>query len=130
MKWVLNIDDDLDDRELFCEALSEIDPGLSCVAVDCAEDALEFLGRKEVLPSWIFVDINMPRIGGLECINLLKKDDRLNGIPITVLSTTSDPTDIRMIRQSGADFIRKESSYRQYVANLREKLRLLTAVAS
>lgn len=122
MKWVLNIDDDLDDRELFCEALSEIDSSLQCIAASSAEEALQLLKNRDLPPSWIFVDINMPRIGGLECIQLLRKNDRLKNIPITVLSTTSDPADIRLIRQAGVDFIRKESSYRLYVTNLKEKL--------
>jgi CheY-like chemotaxis protein len=120
--WVLNIDDDRDDRELFCDALNEIDPTINCVAKSSAEEAIDFLNRTNTLPNRIFLDINMPRMGGIECLKTIRKNDRLAHIPITILSTTTNRREIEEVRKLGADFIAKEGVYSNYVTMLKSKI--------
>jgi CheY-like chemotaxis protein len=122
--WVLNIDDDGDDRELFCDALKEIDPTIDCIAKSSAEDAIHLLNTTNSLPRWIFLDINMPKMGGIECLKTLRKDNRLAHIPITVLSTTTSSKEIDEVKKLGADFIAKEGKYNKYVKVLKSKIDL------
>jgi CheY-like chemotaxis protein len=122
--WVLNIDDDGDDRELFCDALKEIDPTIDCVAKSSAEEAIHLLNTTNTLPKWIFLDINMPKMGGIECLKTLRKDQRLNHVPITILSTTTSYKEIEEVRKLGADFIAKEGKYSKYVTVLKSRIGL------
>ena len=116
---VMNIDDDQDDRALFCDALREIDPRIECITKPSAEEALKYLQSAEKLPALIFLDINMPAMGGKACLNELKRDSKLASIPVVILSTTVNPREIHEFKKLGADFLHKESNYHKYVQSIR-----------
>lgn len=120
--WILNIDDDSDDRELFCDALKDIDPTIRCVAKDNAEAAINLLSTVTNLPHYIFLDINMPIMGGIECLKLIRKNNRWANIPIIVLSTTGNHREIEEVKRLGADFLAKETMYHKYVSKLKSKI--------
>lgn len=120
--WILNIDDDSEDRELFCDALKQIDPNIKCVGKDSAEAAINLLSTVNHLPQYIFLDINMPLMGGIECLKLIKEDDRLSHIPIIMLSTTGNHREIEQVKSLGADFLAKETTYSKYVSKLKSKI--------
>ena len=66
-----------------------------------ALQALKFLQESEDwLPHLIISDLNMPRLNGFELLEELKKDSRLKAIPVVVLSTSSDPRDVRSLTNS------------------------------
>ncbi len=83
-------DDDEDDRMLFSEALSEINPSIKCVMAKNGEEALFLLtnGLFEP-PDYIFLDLNMPVMNGLKCLAEIKKRPELSHIPVVVYSTSS-----------------------------------------
>jgi len=89
----LLVDDDEDDREIFIIALRDVGEHIGCVLASDGMDALEKLRTAEVLPDFIFIDLNMPRMDGKECIAEIKKDERLNDIPVVIYSTSSNATD-------------------------------------
>jgi CheY-like chemotaxis protein len=127
VKWdvgmvVLNIDDDRDDLEIFCDAIKEIDPGIKCVAKQSAEEAIHYLLQTDKLPNYIFLDINMPLMGGKACLNLIKKHQKLSHIPVIMLSTTTNPREIDEVKRMGADFMNKQSIYSRYVSTLKQKI--------
>ena len=62
---VLNVDDDHEDREFFCDALREIDPSVVCLIAASGMEALALLQDRDALPDYIFLDINMPMMDGL-----------------------------------------------------------------
>ena len=82
----LIVDDDADDCEFFCEAVSEINPHSRCLLANNGEDALMKL-RTEMtnLPDLIFLDLNMHRMDGRKCLIELKKDSKLKNIPVIIL---------------------------------------------
>jgi CheY-like chemotaxis protein len=98
-------DDDPDDRELFIEALRTIDPGCECITAMDGEEALSKLtdGLPQ-LPDFIFLDLNMPRVNGRECLAAIKKNARINQIPVIIYSTSAEKKDIQETIQSGAAF--------------------------
>ena len=122
---ILNIDDDKDDLELFCDAIKEIDPKIKCVAKESAEEALRYLEQTDKLPNCIFLDINMPLMGGKACLKEIRKNHRLSTIPVVILSTTTNPREIDEFKKLGADFIHKQPVYSRYVKVLKEKIVLL-----
>ena len=61
---VLYVDDDRDDQELFSEILKELYPTVSCQTAKDGVDALDLLSTIQP-PVCMFIDVNMPRMGGL-----------------------------------------------------------------
>ena len=86
----LIIDDDPDDQEIFALALEEIGPAYHCAFANNATDALQQLQARKVSPDYIFLDLNMPRINGLQCLVELKKLPVTQAIPVVMYSTSSE----------------------------------------
>jgi CheY-like chemotaxis protein len=110
-KTCLLIDDDIDDQEIFCLALDKISFPFDCHIANNGFEALQKLEEKSVLPDYIFLDLNMPRMNGKECLRELKKNPRLRNIPVVIYSTSSSLSDINDTKALGAkDFIIKPFS--------------------
>jgi CheY-like chemotaxis protein len=86
---VFLVDDDADDREIFSDLLQESFENCMCCF---AEDGFHALKKIEAdssfLPHFIFIDINMPRMNGMECLAELRKIPRLSTVPIYIYSTS------------------------------------------
>ena len=105
---VLIIDDDIDDRLFFCEALKEANLHLNCEGAMDGVYGLDALKKSDILPALIFLDINMPRMGGMECLTELKKDETLKHIPVVIYTTTKTPEAVELARSLGAaHFVQK-----------------------
>ena|SRR5688500_9692003 len=120
---ILNVDDDLEDIEIFCDAVREIDPSIICLVAKSADEALQILNSDMELPAYIFLDINMPKVDGNECLKEIKKDRRLNQIPVIMYSTYSRKADIETYRSLDAGFLIKQNSYYELVAELKKVLK-------
>jgi len=117
---ILVVDDDAEDIELFCEAVNEIDPGISCVEAYNGVDALKILQRDSLLPDFIFLDINMPFMNGQKCLAELKRNEVFVEIPVIMYSTTTDQKQIDDCKKLGASFLTKPNSYAELVTALRD----------
>lgn len=120
-KLVLLVDDEAADAHLVRLGLKEND---ICAAVRHAVDgreALEFLrDGAHPRPSLILLDLNMPRMNGLECLATLKRDAALAEIPVVVLTTSGAERDIVAARSAGAAaFITKPIDVLQFFAAMR-----------
>jgi CheY-like chemotaxis protein len=96
------IDDDTDDQEIFSLALKEVSEDYTCEVSSDGYEALHHLIHARQLPDYIFLDLNMPRMNGKECLAELKKVDRLRQIPVVIYSTSSFQHDINETRALGA----------------------------
>jgi len=113
---VLFIDDDPDDFEIFCEALKKFDPEAKCLHSIDGEAAIGLLNGLTYLPDYIFLDINMPRMDGKECLSRIKKDSKLKDIQVFMFSTTTYLAEIKTYISLGAiDFIIKPTSVNELV---------------
>jgi CheY-like chemotaxis protein len=81
------IDDDADDRETFEVALHEIDPKIEYITAASGEEGLKMMDTSEIIPTYIFLDLNMPKMDGWECLREIKKRPHLKHVPVIVLST-------------------------------------------
>jgi CheY-like chemotaxis protein len=95
---VLLIDDDQDEHEIFKRALHEYDPAINFFSAYDGQEGLDFLSREHA--HYIFLDINMPRINGIEVLKLLRKDVVLKDIPVIIYSTS----DGRGFKKMSLDF--------------------------
>jgi CheY-like chemotaxis protein len=92
---ILLADDDADDRLLFKEALSGLKIKTSVETVKDGVELMEFLAQKtEVLPQLIFLDLNMPKKNGFECLKEIKSIERYKDISIAIYSTSTSEHDI------------------------------------
>lgn len=117
---ILLVDDDPDDRFLFEEALSVADASTQLhVAVD-GVDALEKLRANSTLPDVIFMDVNMPRMNGIDCLRELSRS-ALSSIPVIMYSTSSHYQ--KECFENGAiDYIEKPSDFEQLCNKLKTVL--------
>lgn len=100
---ILLIDDDSDDRALFFEALEEVSPEIVCATESNAKKALsDLLDPTIQLPDLIFVDINMPRISGWDCLDTIKSQEITKHIPVVMFSTSSHEKDVVKAKRCGA----------------------------
>lgn len=118
--WLV-VDDDQDDQEIFTISTNKVDPSIECVFANNGVHAMEMLSDASFTPSCIFMDVNMPRMNGVECLEELVKIDRLKDVPVFMCSTSSDPKIIAKTKQLGAkDFIVKPSTIAEFKAILTE----------
>ena len=112
---LLFVDDDSDDTFLFREILAEVNPSLLFTSAVNGEDALQKLTAPgALLPQLIFMDLNMPRMGGKECVSAIKGHDNLKHIPVIMYTTSSYAKDKEEALQAGATYyITKPSSYKE-----------------
>lgn len=97
------VDDDNDDVELFCEALKEVDHNIECICSTNGEEALNKLNAENaLLPDFIFLDLNMPRLNGKQCLRKLKNNQKLRDIPVIIYSTSKLKEDVEETKQLGA----------------------------
>src|SRR5438270_7146277 len=85
---LLIVDDDEDDKEMFCEVVSAISDSHTCITSSNGHEALHLLQTSQTLPNFIFLDLNMPRMSGKQCLAQLKKSERLSTIPVIIYSTS------------------------------------------
>jgi CheY-like chemotaxis protein len=91
---ILIIDDDPDDVAFFCEAINEIDDSLKCLSASGGEEAILLLEGKNIVPEYIFLDLNMPNMNGRQCLQQIKEHFNLSSIPIVIYTTSSSQDDI------------------------------------
>ena len=118
------IDDDDDDREFFCEAIDKIDSSIHCVTIENGEKALQYLkNEQQVMPDYIFLDLNMPKINGKECLIQIKNIDHLKQIPVIIYTTSNHPADREQTKKLGATgFIHKHTQFDMLYNELRKWL--------
>lgn len=104
---VLIVDDDPDCRELVREIINDLSLVESVVEACDGESALEVLrqmfergGGKPVL---IMLDLEMPRLNGLEALRRMREDPRLRSVPIVMMTGVDDPAIMRIAAEYGAN---------------------------
>jgi len=119
-RMILLIEDDQVDAMTVKRALADMGSSSSIVHVNNGELALAYLQSKlNERPYLILLDINMPKMNGIEFLRQIKADPDLKSIPVVVLTTSSSQDDIGdSYKASVAGYIIKSVDYRQFVAKI------------
>ena len=119
-----HVDDDQDDHEIFSMALSSVNPSIQCIYFDSAKSALCIMEDENFrAPDYIFLDLNMPGINGLQLLEILKTTKDLAAIPVIIYSTSILPADYEKARLLGATgFLIKPSSLPELIKELNQIL--------
>jgi CheY-like chemotaxis protein len=86
VKRVLLIDDDRDEHEIFKKELHKYDPEILFFSAYDGQEGIDFLLNEYV--HYIFLDINMPVMNGIDFLKLIAKDETLKHIPVIIYSTS------------------------------------------
>ena len=105
-KKILLVEDDEDDRHFFIEALNQIENADLMDVATSGSEALAKLANYPLLPDLIFMDINMPRMSGLECLEAITDSEQLKNIPVVIFCNSAVESK-SMTRLGAKAFIRK-----------------------
>lgn len=116
-KPILLVEDDYVDVLTVKRALHEINLQNDIVVAGNGEEALEYLENpKNERPSIILLDLNMPRMNGIEFLQKVKNIDRHKIIPVIVLTTSSQEKDrMESFKSSVAGYMTKPVIYSEFV---------------
>jgi CheY-like chemotaxis protein len=117
IKIIFMIDDDADDREIFREALLTSNPKVELSFAADGVEALEKLKASAVKPDAIFLDYNMPRMNGIDCLRALKKDKETKEIPVVMYTTSGDREQEKVIMLLGASYYMKKTTSFQHLCS-------------
>lgn len=106
-------DDDEDDRLFFQDAFEELKINTNVTTCNDGVELMEYLSNPDtILPNILFLDLNMPRKNGFECLLEIKKENRFDNIAIAIYSTSSSEEDIENTFVHGANiYIKKPSDF-------------------
>lgn len=115
---ILFIDDDEVERMKFSRVCKQSEYATEITEATNGEDALEKL-KDSPLSQLIFLDLNMPKMNGIEFLEILKSDDKLKYIPIIILSSSDNIQDLKKCYELGiAGYILKPIRYEDYSKNI------------
>ena len=118
---ILLVEDDDVDAMTVKRALKEIHITNPLSLVKNGEEALEFLrNSKTEKPGIILLDLNMPKMNGIEFLRIAKQDNLLKSIPVIVLTTSREEEDkINSFNLSVAGYMIKPVDYIQFVETMK-----------
>lgn len=115
------VEDDIDDQDLFHDALAEIDKDFHLItAVNGVEAMRKFNQDTYLVPDYIFMDLNMPMMNGLQCLKEFKKIPSFEKVPVIIYSTSSSERDKQEAHKAGAFYyFNKPYSFTELCAELK-----------
>jgi response regulator RpfG family c-di-GMP phosphodiesterase len=116
---ILLIEDNMIEVMKLNRSISKLEMNHTIIEANNGEDALKLLSNKDNLPDIILLDLNMPKINGIEFLSILKKDDTLKYIPTIILTTSDNQSDLIACYQIGiAGYVLKPLKYEEYVSKI------------
>ncbi|MFH0825884.1 MAG: response regulator [Pseudomonadota bacterium] len=118
---VLLVEDDEVDAMTVERAMSDLQVANELIIVDDGEYALQWLNDEEHLrPCIILLDLNMPRMNGIEFLTVIKRDPVLRRIPVVVLTSSKEEQDLVAGFDLGvAGYLIKPPTYEDFLEILR-----------
>ncbi len=110
---IILADDDEDDRMLFTDAFDELKINTKVNTFNDGVELMDYLNSPNaILPNVLFLDLNMPKKNGIECLYEIKKDNKFSEIAIAIFSTSSSEEHIEETFVQGANiYIKKPSDF-------------------
>ncbi|WP_254412166.1 response regulator [Dyadobacter diqingensis] len=117
-KIIYIADDDEDDRLFISDAIRKLDLEIKIVEAADGDDLLHLIESEntEEANILILLDMNMPRVTGIEVLQTIRANNKLKHIPAVMISTSSDKTLIDEAYQTGINaFIKKPNNYDGFI---------------
>ena len=128
LKSILLVDDDPQDVQLMLAALEQHHLADSVFVVHDGSQALDYLyyrgeyaQRPRSNPVLVLLDLKMPKVNGLEVLKIVKADELLRAIPVVVLSSSSETTDLTECYRLGVNgYVVKAVDYQGFMTSVRQ----------
>jgi two-component system response regulator len=119
-RYILLVDDNIDDIDLTILALKKNNIMNVVEVAKNGEEAIELLHAEEnqlkPLPSIVLMDINMPKMNGLEALKRIRSHPRTSALPVVILTSSKEEQDIIDGYGNGANsYIRKPVDFLKFV---------------
>lgn len=113
---ILLADDDTDDCLFFKEAIEELYVYTELLTLHDGEQLMQYLNNESnKQPDVLFLDLNMPRKNGFECLSEIKGNPKLEKLPVIIFSTSYEQEVVNLLYKNGAQyFIRKPPAFLQF----------------
>jgi two-component system, response regulator len=113
---ILLVEDNQDDAQLAIRALQKSKLANEIVHVEDGQEALDYLNNPDnPVPRLILLDLKMPRVNGLEVIQVLKQDKDKKVIPIVMMTSSNEEPDVLRAYELGVNsYIVKPVDFRQF----------------
>jgi CheY-like chemotaxis protein len=124
LRPILLAEDNPNDVELTLTALHSLNLTNEIVVVGDGSEVLDFLyrrnafsGRTDVLPAVILLDLKMPRMDGLETLRQIRSDAALRMLPIVILTSSREESDLANVYRQGANgYVVKPVDFDQFIS--------------
>lgn len=117
---ILLLEDDDVDVMTIKRVFKDINLRYKLIVAGNGEEGLAYLDQADELPNLILLDLNMPRMGGIEFLEIIKQDERYKHISVVVLTTSDTPADIRVsYERCAAGYFVKPVDYKQFIEAIR-----------
>jgi CheY-like chemotaxis protein len=128
LRRILMVEDDARDVELSLTALEQYNLANEVVILGDGEEALDylfqrgkFMGRPSGNPAVLLLDLKLPKVDGLEVLQQIKTDDRLKMIPVVVLTSSREESDMVASYQLGVNaYVVKPVDFHEFVNAVKE----------
>jgi CheY-like chemotaxis protein len=117
-KIIYVADDDEDDRLFISDAIRELNLEIKIIEVADGMDLLNLIESESIADTSVLVllDMNMPKVTGLEALEAIRANDQIKHIPTVMISTSSDSDLIQKAYQAGINaFIKKPNTMEGFV---------------
>ncbi len=113
---IVLVEDNPDDEELTLRALKKQHVANDIVVARDGAEALDYLlGEHNPLPSLVLLDLNLPKIGGLQVLQRLRGEERTKFLPVVVLTSSDEDRDLIDGYRLGANsYVRKPVDFHQF----------------
>lgn len=119
---ILLIEDDTIEVMKFNRVIKSLNLNHKIIEASNGEAALQLLEHQNITPDLIILDLNMPKISGIEFLKILKQDDHLKYLPTVILTTSNNKKDMKECYEIGiAGYMLKPLKYEAYISKI-EKL--------
>lgn len=125
---ILLVEDNPDDVELTILALEKNNIANPVKVVRDGQEALDYLfykgkyaGSDHALPNLVLLDLKLPKVDGIDVLNLIKADRKLKLIPVVVLTSSKEDSDLLKSYDLGVNsYIRKPVDFDQFVDTVKQ----------
>lgn len=111
--YIILADDDADDRQFFTDAFDELKINTKVQTFNDGAELMNYLNSEDAqLPEILFLDLNMPKKNGIECLHEIKANPRFENVAVAIYSTSSSEEHIEETFVSGANiYIKKPNDF-------------------
>jgi CheY-like chemotaxis protein len=128
LRPILLVEDSPHDVELILAALVRNNFANPVVVLRDGAEALDYLyrrgsyaGRVDAQPIVVFLDLKMPKVDGLEVLQQLKSDDELRTLPVVILTSSREESDLVKSYRTGVNaYVVKPVGFQQFVDAIRQ----------